>query len=174
MRRLKFLAILLLLAVLVAGAGSGTAVAEQLKFRADLSGANEVPPRPTEGDGKFKAWLVEDGAALQYTLELKDLSNTVAAHIHIGDPTVNGPVVAFLYGAVPAGGGFEHKIKVSGVITADDLVGPLAGMPLSALIDQMVAGNTYVNAHTNDGDDTPNEGPGDFPGGEIRGQVRVQ
>jgi len=25
--------------------------------------------------------------------------------------------------------------------------------------------------HTNDGDTQPNEGPGDFPGGEIRGQI---
>jgi hypothetical protein len=36
------------------------------------------------------------------------------------------------------------------------------------------AGNVYVNVHTSDGDATPNEGPGDFPGGEIRGQVEVQ
>jgi hypothetical protein len=28
-----------------------------------------------------------------------------------------------------------------------------------------------VNVHTNDGDATPDTGPGDFPGGEIRGQL---
>ena len=33
------------------------------------------------------------------------------------------------------------------------------------------SGNAYVNVHTNDGVDPPNTGPGDFPGGEIRGQV---
>ena len=58
-----------------------------------------------------------------------------------------------------------------GTITEDDLVGPLAGADLDALLAQMRAGNTYVNVHTNDGDGTPNEGPGDFPGGEIRGQI---
>jgi hypothetical protein len=36
----------------------------------------------------------------------------------------------------------------------------------------MDSGNTYVNVHTNDGVDPANTGPGDFPGGEIRGQVR--
>jgi len=34
-------------------------------------------------------------------------------------------------------------------------------------------GNAYVNVHTNDGMAPPNSGPGDFPGGEIRGQLRV-
>jgi hypothetical protein len=35
----------------------------------------------------------------------------------------------------------------------------------------MEAGNTYVNVHTNDGVGETNTGPGDFPGGEIRGQI---
>ena len=61
----------------------------------------------------------------------------------------------------------------TGTITAADLVGPLAGQPLSALIEEMPAGNTYVNVHTDDGVAPPNTGPGDFPGGEIRGQIRL-
>jgi hypothetical protein len=35
----------------------------------------------------------------------------------------------------------------------------------------MLAGNAYVNVHTNDGVDPTNTGAGDFPGGEIRGQI---
>ena len=58
-----------------------------------------------------------------------------------------------------------------GTITAANLVGPLAGHPLSDLIAEMRAGNTYTNVHTNDGVAPPNTGPGDFPGGEIRGQI---
>jgi hypothetical protein len=30
-----------------------------------------------------------------------------------------------------------------------------------------------VNVHTNDGIDPTNTGAGDFPGGEIRGQIRL-
>ena len=50
-------------------------------------------------------------------------------------------------------------------------MGPLAGQPLAELVDQMRAGNAYINVHTNDGVAPINTGPGDFPGGEIRGQI---
>ena len=95
----------------------------------------------------------------------------VAAHIHLGAPGVNGAIVAFLYGAVPAGGGAENGVLSTGTITAADLIGTLAGQPLSALVGEINAGNAYVNVHTNDGQDPTNEGPGDFPGGEIHGQM---
>ena len=58
-----------------------------------------------------------------------------------------------------------------GVIRAANFVGPLTGQPLSALVEAMLAGNTYVNVHTNDFVAPPNTGPGDFPGGEMRGQI---
>jgi hypothetical protein len=53
------------------------------------------------------------------------------------------------------------------------LVGPLGGATLATLIQAMKDGVTYVNVHTNDGVAPTNTGPGDFPGGEIRGQIRV-
>ena len=59
-----------------------------------------------------------------------------------------------------------------GEITSANLMGSLAGQPLSALINQINAGNAYVNIHTNDGVAPADTGPGDFPGGEIRGQIR--
>ena len=44
---------------------------------------------------------------------------------------------------------------------------------LAAVLAAMGSGATYVNVHTNDGVAPPNTGPGDFPGGEIRGQIRA-
>ncbi|MGH7455091.1 MAG: CHRD domain-containing protein, partial [bacterium] len=82
------------------------------------------------------------------------------------------PVVAFLFGSVAPGGGRTDGVLAQGTITAANLVGPLAGHPLSDLISAMRAGNTYVNVHTNDGVGLPDTGPGDFPGGEVRGQIR--
>ena len=36
----------------------------------------------------------------------------------------------------------------------------------------MSTGRAYVNLHTNDGVDPVDTGPGDFPGGEIRADIR--
>jgi hypothetical protein len=62
-------------------------------------------------------------------------------------------------------------VVAAGTITAANLTGPLAGQPLSALVDAIEAGNTYVNAHTNDGVAPVTGEPGDIPGGEVRGQI---
>jgi len=37
----------------------------------------------------------------------------------------------------------------------------------------VTAGTAYVNVHTSDGVAPPDTGPGDFPGGEIRGQLML-
>ena len=136
------------------------------------NGSLEVPMRETDAKGFATFKLSRDELSLDFNLGVSNIENVFASHIHLGDPAVNGPIVAFLYGAVPPGGGPVPKgVLSTGTITAADLVGPLAGQPLSALIDAMRAGGTYVNVHTNDGVDPPNTGPGDFPGGEIRGNI---
>jgi hypothetical protein len=140
-------------------------------FVAHLSGDEEVPLRETLAQGQTVFHLSEDGTQIEYLLIVANIENVVASHIHVGAIGVNGPVVAFLFGTAAPGGGQVEGVLAQGTITAANLVGPLAGQPLSALIAAMRAGNTYVNVHTNDGVDPPNTGPGDFPGGEIRGQI---
>lgn len=140
-------------------------------FGTPLSGDEEVPPRDTLARGNAIFHLNAAGDELSYKLIVANIENVVASHIHIGAAGSNGPVVAFLYGNVPPGGGRLDGVIAEGTITAANLVGPLAGQPLSALIEALSSGNAYVNVHTNDGVDPPNTGPGDFPGGEVRGQV---
>ena len=141
-------------------------------FNAHLKGATEVPVRSTHATGNAVFKLSEDGTELSYRLIVANIDNVVQAHIHIGPPGVSGPVVAFLYGPAPAAGGRESGVLSTGTITAANLVGPLTGQPLSALVAQIDAGNAYVNVHTNNGIDPIDEGPGDFPGGEIRGPMK--
>jgi hypothetical protein len=165
-------ALLVVLAgTLALGLVAPTAAAEPVNYRAVLSGANEVPPRDTLARGFASFQLSADGTELTYQLVVANIENVVASHIHVGAPGVNGPVVAFLFGSVPPGGGRVNGVIAEGTITAADLVGPLAGQPLSALIAHIEAGNTYVNVHTNDGVAPTDTGPGDFPGGEIRGPI---
>ena len=145
------------------------AMAGDSTYLAHLKGRNEVPAKDTKAAGNAVFHLSEDGNALSYRLIVANIDNVVQSHIHVGPPGVNGPVVAFLYGPVAAAGGAENGVLATGTVTAANLIGQLAGKPLSALVEMIEAGNAYVNVHTSDGDTTPNEGPGDFPGGEIRG-----
>lgn len=165
-----------LLAVLVAAlatfAFAGLAPAgENANFGAHLTGDDEVPANASAGQGQAIFHLSADETVLEYKLIASNIENVVASHIHIGAEGVNGPVVAFLFGPAPAGGGRTDGVLAQGTITEADLVGPLAGQPFSALVDEIRAGNTYVNVHTNDGVDPAGTGPGDLPAGEIRGQI---
>ncbi|MGR0321171.1 CHRD domain-containing protein [Agromyces sp. ZXT2-3] len=147
------------------------AQADDSTYTAQLSAANEVPPNDSLARGATIFKLSPDGTELEYRLIVANLENPVAAHIHLAPSTENGPVVAFLYGPVPAGGGKTSGVIATGTITAADLIGPLAGASLSDLVDALDSGGAYVNVHTNDGEEPVTNEPGDIPGGEIRGQI---
>ncbi len=142
-------------------------------FVAHLTGANEVPAHETRGVGQIKLQLSDDGTELRYRLISSNIDNVFMAHIHVAPAGVNGPIVAFLFGPVAPGGGRTDGVLAHGTITAANLIGPLAGHPLSDLVAALSDGGAYANVHTNDGVPPTNTGPGDFPGGEIRGQIRV-
>jgi hypothetical protein len=167
----KFRVIKLLLIAIIVLSVFTLGAARNTNFRTHLSGGEEVPARPTRAQGQAIFQWNADGTELTYKLISANIENVVQAHIHLGQPDENGPVVAFLYGLVAPGGGRTNGVLSQGTITAANLVGPLAGQPLSALMAQIDAGNAYVNVHTNDGVDPTNTGPGDFPGGEIRGHL---
>jgi hypothetical protein len=141
-------------------------------------GANEFPPRETPAQGQVKFQLSPDGTELRWQLIASNIDNAFMAHIHCcALPGANAGIVLWLKGqpptsSNPVGTGPQDGVLSSGVATRTALVGSLAGQPLSALIAQMDAGMTYTNVHTDDGLTGTNTGPGDFPGGEVRGQNR--
>ena len=136
-----------------------------------MHGANETPPRDTTAQGQVIMKLSADGLSVSYKVIASNIDNIVASHIHIGPVGVAGPAVVFLYGNAPAGAGRHDGVLSEGTFTAADFVATLAGRPMSDLLAEMAAGNTYVNVHTNDGLPGTNTGPGDFAAGEIRGQI---
>jgi hypothetical protein len=142
-------------------------------FVAHLSGAEEVPERDCPGQGEAVFQLNADGTELSYRVIASNIDNVVQSHIHLAPAGVNGPIVLFLYGLVPSGGGSQNGVLNTGTATAADLIGPLTGQPLSALVTNLRTGGAYVNVHTNDGVSPTNTGCGDFPGGEIRGQIQT-
>jgi len=141
-----------------------------------LTGDEEVPPRATDASGQLVLRMNKDGA-INYVLEVNDIRNITQAHIHMAPKGVNGGIVVWLYPSVksttalPGGSGPVTRLVVEGTFSAVDLRGALAGQSLSAFIAAVEAGNTYGNVHTDDGVAPPNTGPGDFPGGEVRGQL---
>ena len=129
-------------------------------FFANLSGGEEVPASGSLARGMAIFQLSADGSALSYRLSVANLEDTRVSHIHLAPAGANGGVVVTLYGPELIEGRFSGVLAV-GTITAANLSGALAGMPLSALVAELEAGNAYVNVHTLA-----------FPGGEIRGQIR--
>ena len=140
-------------------------------FVAPLSGDQEVPARDTPATGVAKFKLREDGAALQFKVNVENIDNAFAAHIHCGAVGVNGPVGVTLFTGPVAGGAFDGTLA-EGTITSADPGNACGWTDLASVLAAIESGNTYVNVHTNDGVAPINTGPGDFPGGEIRGQVR--
>jgi hypothetical protein len=93
-----------------------------------------------------------------------NIDDVSAAHIHLAPPGENGGIVLWLYPIDgPPGGlipGPFNGVLAQGVVTADNLTGDLEGATLEDLIEEIEAGNAYVNVHTSE-----------YPSGEIRGQL---
>lgn len=137
------------------------------KVRAKLVGAQEVPVVSTHASGDFEAKIEHDNTVtFKLSYEGLEGGNTLFAHIHLGQHSVNGGVMTFLCGggtkptACPGPSG-----TVEGTIAASDILG-LATQQLPAqgfeeFVQALRNGTAYVNVHTTAS-----------PGGEIRGQVR--
>ena len=147
------------------------------RWSVHANGSGEVPVRDSQGQGQGLFKLSDDGTSIEYKLIASNIDNVFMAHIHMNVPGQNGPIVVWLYPGTavgvqgPLGAGRTDGVLVEGSFTAANLTGPLTGQPLSALIAAMENGNAYLNFHTNDGVAPTNTGPGDFPGGEIRGDI---
>ncbi len=174
------LALVLVLAMSLATAGVAGAAARN--FRAHLSGDNEVPPAgvvvATLAQGQAIFNLDKDGSAVHYKLIVANIENVFMAHIHKGAPGTNGPIAVWLYPGTapvqgPQGQGRVDGVLVEGTFTAANLVntGATGITTLEQLMDAIEAGSAYVNVHTNDGVAPTNTGPGDYPGGEVRGHI---
>jgi len=166
MRRLHLIAVafLVLLVSMTVSIAAAAPPGRVFVAIANLSGSEEVPPRDTAASGVAVYRVSPDGLTLHYQLVAVNLTtNPVAAHIHSTAPRgVNAGVVAFLFPANPTSTCSSTSaiiLRCEGFISTANLQGSLAGQPLSALLAQMAAGNTYTNVHTTR-----------FPGGEERGQ----
>lgn len=165
MKRIMLIVSLAVLLAVVSTAAIVSADHGDRKFRARLSGGEEVPAVDTDARGGAKFKLSKDGDELAFKLQVSRIEDVVASHIHCGTEGVNGPITAFLFSGPAV---TPHGILAQGTLTGADVI----ALPDSAacpggiatfddLIAKMRSGDAYVNVHT-----VVN------PGGEIRGQVR--
>jgi len=165
-----FNAAIIILTMLVTLGAAPARPNEAEKFDTHLRGAQEVPPRETKAKGVAKFKLSKDGTELDFKLTVSNIENVAAAHIHCGAVGVNGPVGVTLFLGAAASGPVSG-VLARGTITAPDSPNGCGWLTVADVVAAMRIGNTYVNVHTNDGIAPTNTGPGDFPGGEIRGQI---
>jgi hypothetical protein len=152
-----------------------------------LTGAEEVlavpAGSPTPADSRAQGEAVfrvsDDESSVDFRLIASNIDNVIMAHIHCGRPGENGPIRMWLYPTIgatgaqgPNGSGPHDGVLASGTFSPAGITCPASAVGTQmSLLDAIRAGLTYVNVHTNDGVAPINTGPGDFPGGEIRGQL---
>jgi hypothetical protein len=152
---------------------------EQTTFHlsATLIGNNEVPPIATGGTAHLRAILDTQAQTITFQLTYSGLEGgdpPLFAHIHFGQPAVNGGVMVFFCGgggkpACPSDKG--GPVTVTGTITPAGVVGPKAqGIDpatdpdvFNDVVAAILSGTSYANIHTTT-----------YPSGEIRGQVKVR
>lgn len=152
---------------------TGTATAQEpIHLAATLRGFEEVPALSSFGGGSFTATLSADLTELTWELSFSGLTADVTqAHIHLAQPGVNGGIMVFFCTNLDNGPVGTPTCPDSGTIegsfTAADIVNSAnnQGVPAGNFFRFQRAlrqGVAYVNVHTVR-----------FPGGEIRGQVRI-
>lgn len=172
------------------GGAAGPAHGAKLDYNLNthLRGEEEVfvpatPGGPTPAESRAQGQAIfkisRDNSTVDFKLIASNIDNVIMAHIHCGRFGENGPIRIWLYPVVgptgapaPSGAGPQNGVLASGTFSAGGVTCPASAVGQTmSLVDAMRAGLTYVNVHTNDGVAPANTGPGDFPGGEVRGQL---
>jgi hypothetical protein len=145
------------------------------EFTAALTGAAERPS-PNASTATGSATITRVGPTLLFRVDVTNLVNPVAAHIHAPADTGATAVVRVNLCAVAAGvatcPNAGAGVAFTGTLATGSAAG-VVGISLDSLLVLLRNGNAYVNVHTNDNTGAANTGPGDLAAGELRGQVAV-
>ncbi len=137
-------------------------------FRAELSGAQEVPEVGTGTSGRVTLMFDSALSEARFVLRVENGTGVTQAHFHCSRPGANGPVVVFLLGFIPGGVDVDGELA-SGTMKNADITAigancvPSIGRPVNNIASLAFAardGLIYANVHT-----------AANPGGEVRGQL---
>ena len=128
-------------------------------LRSRLSADEVISPDAVNSRGRARADLTaRNGRRVRIDVNVtRPLSGPVtAAYLHLGREGANGPAVVDLGRGVRRNG-----VRLS--VTEGDLIGELGGEEFVSFLNELAAGNIYINLHT-----------AEYPNGEIRGQVTLR
>jgi len=155
----------------VAGRAGADGPGRPFLVRAWLTGFEETPSTlSSPGRGFFRATVDEDAGTIQYSLTYDGVANVAQSHLHLGAHHTTGGISVFLcsnLGNGPAGTQAcpQSPGQISGTIHSADVIGPtgqgIAAGEFAELLTAIRHDVVYVNVHSQQ-----------FPGGEIRGQLR--
>ncbi len=152
---------LFLVTILLFGSSVVAHAADELKFGADLSGAQEVTTPAGGVDTETTSTIeIEFDKALtqaQFRLTVRNGVGIIQVHLHCASAGVNGPVVAFLFGPVDPPVDVNEE-TVEGALVNSDIISPdtpetmeACGVPLNniaSLAFAMRSGKIYANVHS--------------------------
>jgi len=124
-------------------------LSEGLGITVQLTGSQENPPVTTNGRGTGSATITDPGIVFFNTFDMLS-SPLQAAHFHNAPMGMNGPVVKDLMSYIKGN-------SILGIWKRNDVMMPISNTMIAEAYNQ----NIYINLHTSN-----------FPGGEIRGQLR--
>ncbi len=156
-----------LAAALLAGGAIAAALATNGNFTAHLTGEGENPDVDTNATGQAILNVDAAGGEASWRLIVSNMKDVTQAHIHCGGPTVNGPVVVFLFGLDTTPDDHNGVLSTgtfadSDVIHRPDSAACPGGISsFEDLMEKIASGEAYVNVHTSAN-----------PGGEIRGPIQ--
>lgn len=147
-RVLAHLALVPLLAVAASCSDSANDPTVVDTFSADLA---NWPNVTTSATGQATFTRFSDNT-VSYRIDVGNIQNVTAAHIHEGGPGATGPIIVGFFGGLFNGTG----LLAEGTFSPSDVT----GMEFDELITRMGTGTVYLNVHTQQ-----------HAGGEIRGQI---
>ncbi len=122
------------------------ALETDLAFHAVLSGDQENPAVITDASGIAIFNLSKTGMMVNYNVVVSGLSGPITgAHLHLAPAGQNGSVV----------------VNLTNDVNGNVISGQFDPTSVTGLVDDMLAGNIYINVHT-----------AENQGGEIRGQLK--
>ncbi len=161
----RAVAVALLVGAAACSSGDNSTGPQSQTFVANLTPANEVPPKTAASSGTA-TFTVRGTQIVLTSLTVQNLDSVTASHIHLNVAGQNGGIAVPLLAVSPPSGHIASQALLTNFPITQTLIvgiGGAAPITVDSLLVLFRNGGAYVNVHTRKN-----------PAGEIRGQIVAQ